>query len=768
MILEKQKEAMIVTDGDEVNESIEMSLDMDSAQILMQMLSKNLYSDAIGSTIREVTSNALDSHRRSGINDPVIVSFGLNTNNDYQFSVEDFGMGLDDEDVKNIISKYGKSTKRLSNNELGMFGLGFKAPLAYSSSFYFVCRKDGIERKYMMYEGEDVNTIDMLYEMETTDRNGVNVIVPVKWHDRESFYHKIKEQLAYFENVYFNVYITGHAINNDFKIYRGEHFQYSELTKDKNLHICLDNVYYPIDFAKLGISQIEFPVALRFSLSDGLFPTPNREALRYTQEAKEIIAEKIKHVADFFIEKYNEQMKNCDDFMKVHKHYSTRERVVNVVEGVKMDVRYLTVFGTKSIDKPSLKGVEILDLENLSTNYYYMLKEYNIVNTLSRKVIKTPKRVYDSEVDMNRFNGKNFYIVEKSFPEMKKQYLKSTLPNSWSDNFYFIRKTMSFNLFPVKGDTSKMLNYWNLLNLKKIERKNWRKAIVEFQSILKSITDKFIRIDDLVVPDSYVNIYKYSNSRKSSGGVARRQKMAGDIVVKLASPLERYVDGKSCKFVPETWSMKDIRRMKNIVVYAHHDDQPKLDALYGISKGAIKLSIISLSSREMKTLEEMEFRNVMSYSKFMEGNNKPFKRLITAYLINQLVIKQHSIFTKVSILEHVSCDLKVKIERLHAYSNTHYKSANADIYSAMLEVAKKHDLFDYPIYLEYLEISEKLKKLYFLNPFATLLTWRYYDVYNANSPEVRMLVDLFKRHKEKVNLEWYSSPVTVEELIENQ
>ncbi|BCU97792.1 MAG: hypothetical protein CM15mV19_0270 [uncultured marine virus] len=38
-------------------------------------------------------------------------------------------------------------------------GLGFKAPLAYCSSFYFIARKHGMERKYMMYEGEDVNTM---------------------------------------------------------------------------------------------------------------------------------------------------------------------------------------------------------------------------------------------------------------------------------------------------------------------------------------------------------------------------------------------------------------------------------------------------------------------------------------------------------------------------------------------------------------------------------------------------------------------------------
>jgi HSP90 family molecular chaperone len=36
--------------------------------------------------------------------------------------VEDFGIGLDADDVRNIISKYGKSTKRNSNTELGMMG----------------------------------------------------------------------------------------------------------------------------------------------------------------------------------------------------------------------------------------------------------------------------------------------------------------------------------------------------------------------------------------------------------------------------------------------------------------------------------------------------------------------------------------------------------------------------------------------------------------------------------------------------------------------
>jgi HSP90 family molecular chaperone len=121
MILEKQTEAIVHQEGSS-QDSIGMSLDLDSAQILMQMLSKNLYSDSIGSTVRECASNALDSHRRAGVDKPIVVSLKVNAANNYEFSVEDFGIGLDAEDVKNIISKYGKSTKRNSANELGMMG----------------------------------------------------------------------------------------------------------------------------------------------------------------------------------------------------------------------------------------------------------------------------------------------------------------------------------------------------------------------------------------------------------------------------------------------------------------------------------------------------------------------------------------------------------------------------------------------------------------------------------------------------------------------
>src|SRR5687768_3983754 len=186
MILEGKTDTLLLEDG-EVQESTKMQIDEESHTYLMRMLSK-FYSDGVGSLVRETCSNALDSHRECGVTDPIIVSFLPNKDSNYEFSVQDFGCGIDDQDVTNIISKYGKSTKRMSVTQLGAFGLGFKSPLAYTPAFYFIGRKGGTERKWMLYESDDEsNKIDLLYEAPTTERNGVKVIVPVKYHDKNEF-----------------------------------------------------------------------------------------------------------------------------------------------------------------------------------------------------------------------------------------------------------------------------------------------------------------------------------------------------------------------------------------------------------------------------------------------------------------------------------------------------------------------------------------------------------------------------------------------------
>ncbi len=773
MILEKQKEANVLVDG-QSQESIGMSLDLDSAQILMQMLSKNLYSDDIGSAIRECASNALDSHRRAGVDEPIVVSFKASSYNNYEFCVEDFGIGLDAEDVKNIISKYGKSTKRDSATELGMMGLGFKAPLAYSSSFYFVCRKNGMERKYMMYEGEDTNTIDLLYEKETTERNGVKVIIPAKYTDRWQFHKKIKEQLCYFESVYFDVPEDG-SITNEFIISRHEHFQFSEMSTDDKLHICLDNVYYPLDFEKLGIDRIDFPIALRFSLSDGLYPTPNRESLRYTQEAKVIIKQKLADVADYFVNKYNEAIEEGNDIKSVINYLEKNGYYLTMENGQKERIDSFVKFSKIQPAIPQLEGIKLLDFPSV----YRAHKQFILTNSYKCKFSLRYKRMHDMEKHyVYGFNiesicngSANVYVYEDKFPGMKKDYLRATCKES--DNNFFVKPAKPMTLgHPAKFDMS---TYYHLLGLKNYPKSQWRQVIEEYNHIISLISANFIDLDALVVPQQFIDSKKKVKAIISGTGIpgVRRQKLKGEINGKVGDELQKFSDGRCCKFVPVIYKLEKLESDRNLKVYAHHDDYMKLDALFGCIQKQ-KMKVVTFSQRELNIIKDSEIHNLISLEQFMEGKNKPFKRMATAYLIRKMIDKYRSTFERNVQVGYTCSPLRKKLDMLSKYAADHYylpgysggSAAAKEFLESMLVIAEEHKLFDMTIYPEVMELQEIFDKLPFLNTFM-----RGVGYYDEKNDLVNVLADLFKYYRYRVDLKHYhltlNEEVLTEEIIEN-
>jgi hypothetical protein len=765
MILEKQKEANVLVDG-QAQESIGMSLDLDSAQILMQMLSKNLYSDDIGSTIRECASNALDSHRRAGVKDPIVVSFKESSSYNYEFSVEDFGIGLDADDVKNIISKYGKSTKRNSATELGMMGLGFKAPLAYSSSFYFVCRKDGIERKYMMYEGEDVNTIDLLYETPTTERNGVKVIVPVKYQDQYQFRRKIKEQLCYFEDVYFDV-PSDSSIHNEFIISRHPDFQFSELSEANRLHLCLDNVYYPLDFDKIGVKSIDFPIALRFSLTDGIYPTPNRESIRYTQEAKEIIKAKLSDVADYFINKYNEGVESGCDIRSMINHLEKSGRYIDF-NGSSINIDDLSEYATVQLKDPQLEGISLIDFPTFySSRRQYLLEDF------SPKFYLHNKRMTDATKGYNWYwkpqslssNDVKVYIYEDKVPGIKKDYLRSLYHY---EKVFIVKLSKPMTLgIPAKFD---IRTYYHLLNLKNYPKNQWRDVIKEYQSIVSMLSASFINLDELQVPQSFVDSKKKVKAFVTTNGQAssRKPKLKGEVIGKRAEELMKWSDGRNCKFVPITYKLEDMHTHKKLRVYAHHDDYLKMDALYGlISKQ--KMEVVTFSQRELTILKDSEIHNLISLETFMEGNTAPFKRMATAWYIKKLIDEYKPVFERISQIGYVSTDISNKLLALSKYVNDNYvvpgysggSSQAKEFLDSMLSVAEQNNLFDMNMYPEALEMRELLTKLVFLNPLCAKAGY-----YNDQDPIVNVMTDLFKYYKHRVNLKHYNIRINDEVLTE--
>jgi hypothetical protein len=765
MILEKQTESNVLTEG-QAQESIGMSLDLDSAQILMQMLSKNLYSDDIGSAIRECASNALDSHRRAGVSEPIVVSFKSSSANNYEFCVEDFGIGLDADDVKNIISKYGKSTKRNSNTELGMMGLGFKAPLAYSSSFYFVCRKDGMERKYMMYEGEDVNTIDLLHETSTVERNGVKIIVPVKYNDQYTFRKKIKEQLCYFESVYFDV-PSDSSINNEFLISRHPHFQFSEMSTDSKMHICLDNVYYPLDFSKLGIDTIDFPIALRFSLMDGLYPTPNRESLRYTQEAKEIIKNRLSDVANYFVSKYNESIDEGSDIVAMIHYLENSGLYVNFNES-RYDIEDLQKFSTVPVKTPSLNGINLLDFSVLyKHNKSNLLQSFELKHSLRYKRMTDCSKNYNYNWTIKHIilQNQQVYTYTDRLHGIKKDYLRHTC--NQQDQVFIAKNSKEMQLgHPAKFDNT---TYYHLLGLKHFPKNKWREVIKEYQSILDMISSKFINLDDLVIPQTFIDSRK--KVKVSSSGVItdrRQPKLKGEIIGKRSEDLQKWSDGRNCKFVPITYKMEDLDQAKHLKVYTSHEDSLTLDALYGIVTKQ-KIELVTFSQRELNVIKDSEIHNLISIEEFMKGETAPFKRMATAYFIKKMTSKYSYVFEKRDQIGFTSADIKKKLCNLQEYVSDNYaipsysggSSQAIEFLDSMLVIAEDNNLFDMNIYPEALEMIKILEKLSFLNPFCKGVTW-----YNESNDLVSVLTDLFKYYRYRVDLKHYNIRLNEEVLTE--
>ncbi len=719
MRLENQKQSNVLATGP-ANKSIGMSLDLDSAQVLMQMLSKNLYSDAIGSTVRECASNALDSHRRAGVNKPILVSLVRNNSNNYEFSVEDFGIGLDADDVEKIISKYGKSTKRDSDTELGMMGLGFKAPLAYASSFYFTCRKDGVERKYMMYEGEDTNTIDLIYEKPTTEGNGVKVTVPIKWGDRYDFVNKIKEQLAYFEHVYFNV----DDIDNNFVIHRSNLFQFSELSSDNYLHVCLDDVYYPLDFKKLSIDKIEIPVGLRLSLTDGVFPTPNREALRYTPEAKAAILEKIQRFANVMTQRYNQSVTVDSNVYAVLKYYTNNSRYINMF-GKQFDYNQIAPFATATIATPKIPGVDTLELHTLQ-GYAFgaLLKNYR------RSYKYENGRMYEiknddswsSRVDWDEPKRRH-YLLNGDMRGNKKAYLRELAENHTASCVYFIKEKAKHKQMTLNGSQG----YKELLKLNNYPKDQWRAVIKEWKQIESLLLAHVVDADAIEVPQDWLDARKNNKVAKMKATkAAKGAKLEGDFNCKKAESLLRYNDGRNCKFVAGRLNVQTIEEGNIVYVYTHHDDFMKLDKMYEDTK-KMGIEYITLSQRELDIIEDSgeAVDNLVSYDDFVKGHEK-FVQIVTAVRIHRFCNNYNDVFDRRSYIKEVYSELVTDLQSLidyrglYLYPTKHSSFGDLD---DLVKIAEENNLFDDTYYQLQEKVHQLLKTHYYFNTLAKVISY---------------------------------------------
>jgi hypothetical protein len=174
---------------------------MRASPVAFEILSKSLYSDPKRAVLREVGCNAYDGHVAAG-NPDVPFEVKLPNGIDPQLYIKDFGIGLNHDDVVNLMTTYFSSSKSTSNEFIGCMGLGSKSPFAYTDSFTIVANKDGISRTYVAYKGESGEPqVSLMAESEVSPdwQTGVMVGFPVKPEHHRQFVELASDVFRYFK-----------------------------------------------------------------------------------------------------------------------------------------------------------------------------------------------------------------------------------------------------------------------------------------------------------------------------------------------------------------------------------------------------------------------------------------------------------------------------------------------------------------------------------------------------------------------------------------
>lgn len=305
MKLQSENRKLEITGFDEADNS---KFKIEQNAKMFTILSASIYSDKIMAVIREISCNALDAHIAAGKKD---VPFEVHLPNQMEpyFSVKDYGTGLDHEQVMQLYTTYGKSTKGDTNEEVGCLGLGSKSPFAYTDQYQVMSRFDGTVRTYSAYVDRNGEPNIMLLSEEITDEpNGLTIYMPVESQDFNSFARKASEVFYRFD---VQPKVTGNFIELPSVKYilEGSNFKIREVNRYENtVSVAIQGpIGYKIDTSVLA-DKVEsdntlikllhnVPMDIEFPMGE-LNISASREGLHYDPTTTANLIETLKNIRD--------------------------------------------------------------------------------------------------------------------------------------------------------------------------------------------------------------------------------------------------------------------------------------------------------------------------------------------------------------------------------------------------------------------------------------------------------------------------------------
>ena len=483
----RQEDNLILT-----NSSNEKKFTIQASAKAFQILSSALYSRKIEAIIRELSCNAHDSHVQAGCPERPIVVHMPNTW-EPEFYVEDFGIGLDDDDVENIYTSYFTSTKTESNDVIGGFGLGSKTPFSYCDSFNIRTRKNGFEYHFNAYinmQGEPATS--MLSKSATTEPNGVRVSVPVKSGDWNQFNNDAMKVFKWFVIVPEIVGATMTVDNSKAIRLAKEGSFWSTYSKDgwerNTITAVMGNVAYHVPgvsdtFAShFSTSECAFfknnTLTVKFDIGE-LDVAASRETISFDEETEKQFIKRVKEVINQF----------CADTQA--KLDTEVDNVPDAIALVEESV------GAWAYDMFTFNGVSIRNLaddnfitvmrnqfEELSVNEDSQIDNYYFAEN-RRSQVKRHALDYIAQMTFSKLRQRKIVILQgndKGFQRVARNLVKES--SSFFGVFFtdhLVEQDVQDELVKIFGEYIEFVVAADLLVIDKAERKAQRDALKALQ-----------------------------------------------------------------------------------------------------------------------------------------------------------------------------------------------------------------------------------------------------------------------------------------------
>ena len=692
--------------------SKDITIDDNQSEVLLYILSQ--YSDPIGSIIREITSNALDSHKDAEINKPVDVRIKKDSmfSKHATFEVEDYGTGMGEHKVDTVYCKLLNSDKRNTNQLLGAWGLGSKSPLGYVDDYYLVDIYNGTEYLYNITKGNGKYQLHLISKEPTDKENGVKVSVPIREGDISSFKSKIKEQLRYFPNIKY----TNCGIDEAPQLYEGENFMYSSFNESRYgncAHICLGNIYYPLNYnqfkTKYGSTYGNFglPIGIKFSIGE-LPVTDTRENIEYTSEAIELIKERYEKVHNEIHQIHNENIvcNSIENYIK--KTFESRRNLI-LNDNIIVDVK------GENFSKPKYKPLKDADVDNNLISNFKIVKyiKGGYVSNITKD--KSKASIIPNEYEKDKI----FFSEDSESITKKNKYIYHELGIT---DFYIISLDINnHGILFRSAYSSSADNYNSLQDNKKTAINNYKDKLIK---VSKNIFKDYD--DDIKVPEDW-------KEPKPNKAKTKPKKDNSLIPIRLLSETDSFYT--ECSFFSEKVKEDYLKRDDKLTIYGFRGDGDDLKKVYKFLRNhnrytiEDKVRILKLSKKNAKLIEDRDhvfyWKDFTNYHliqdlidrKYLRDEYQSFKYSDLKMIDNLLELVDKEISYKVSyirkILNYNTPDSVCNVD--HPFSNLDDYEASRYIKKIAKEVTaymNKYRLFESIKNTRLLEDDKKEIKIY--------------------------------------------------------